>query len=105
MWVKEASGKVCPSSDRLSDGPVTDQQSCQLQCELNQDCIGIAYSQLSHFNDWCFICFTDTLSDFGHQFGFYRRPGKMALKLANDLIKQPVNRVIFESFNKISLSY
>ena len=52
-----------------------DQKSCQKQCLLDGKCIGISYTQNPIFKDWCFICHDDTLSPFGHEFGFYRKTG------------------------------
>ena len=54
---------------------VKDQATCQAQCELDSQCIGIAYSHENPFQDWCFICPDDELSDFAYGFGFYRRLG------------------------------
>ena len=56
---------------------VKDQASCQAQCEIDSQCIGISYSHNAVFKDWCFICHDEELWDglSGHGFGFYRRLG------------------------------
>ena len=78
LWNEEAPGKYCRTR---RDGYeswgdlVKDQATCQAQCELDSQCIGIAYSHESPFEDWCFICPDDELSDFAYGFGFYRRLG------------------------------
>ena len=78
LWNEEAPGKYCRTRrdgyDSWGD-LVKDQATCQAQCELDSQCIGIAYSHESPFEDWCFICPDDKLSDFGYGFGFYRRLG------------------------------
>ena len=77
LWNEEAPGKYCRTRrdgyDSWGD-LVKDQATCQAQCELDSQCIGIAYSPESLFKDWCFICLDDELSDL-YGFGFYRRLG------------------------------
>ena len=78
LWNEEAPGKYCISRRTGYDSwgdLVKDQATCQAQCELDSQCIGIAYSYENPFEDWCFICLDDELWDFGYGFGFYRRSG------------------------------
>ena len=78
LWNEEAPGKYCITRRTGYDSwgdLVKDQATCQAQCELDSQCIGIAYSYENPFEDWCFICLDDELWDFGYGFGFYRRLG------------------------------
>ena len=55
------------------------QLGCQELCELNRDCVGIAYSyelQSDNSNTACYLCLNHELVDY-KEFDFYRRPGMM----------------------------
>ena len=53
---------------------IENQGNCQQECEADDECIGIAYSENNRydrdnekdFNFWgyCYICYTDILEDF-----------------------------------------
>ena len=79
IWIEEAPGKTCKIRDGYDawGDLVKDQASCQAQCEIDSQCIGISYSHNSVFKDWCFICHEEELWDglSDHGFGFYRRLG------------------------------
>ena len=80
LWKQESPGKVCTIREGYNSwgNLVTDQESCQSQCELDDKCIGIGYSQDPLVNDWCFICHDDdNLVHFDYSFGFYRRLGNI----------------------------
>ena len=77
--MEEAADRYCPDNrGKYNDWGdlVTDQESCQKQCELDNECIGISYGSVDRvFTNWCFICMSDNLEYFGYQFAFYRKPG------------------------------
>ena len=55
---------------------MTDQESCQEQCELDNGCIGISYGHGGRtFSSWCYICMSDNFG-FRLEVGFYGKPGK-----------------------------
>merc|ERR1712062_248036 len=84
-WVEERPDHYCkdhrPKYGYLGDWGdlVTDQISCQKQCELDNECIGISYCHSVRykqtFKSWCFICTSDkNIVPFRYQFGFHRKP-------------------------------
>ena len=54
---------------------VSDQESCQKQCEADSKCVGISYSSVSALTSWCYICTHDILVRDYQIFGFFRKPG------------------------------
>ena len=90
LWAEEASDKYCldyKGSANTWGSSVTDQQSCQQQCEMDSECVGIGYSHDSVYTGaihWCYICPSDTKLLFAADFGFYRRPGSSSSRKFRD---------------------
>ena len=108
IWPEEAADQYCPDNrGKYSNwgNLVTDQESCQKQCELDNECIGISYSHDSVFTDWCFICISDKLKAFGHQFGFYRKTGKNPFLLNPMQHWKILVQFMSETFYNLCLSY
>ena len=52
------------------------QVQCQAECELENGCVGIAYSHTHEDGQYCYLCsYPVTLKDASNGFGFYKMPG------------------------------
>ena len=52
------------------------QVQCQAECELENGCVGIAYSPTHEDGQYCYLCsYPVTLKDASNGFGFYKMPG------------------------------
>ena len=72
--------KLCKKDhEKYSD--VKDHKDCQQRCLANSDCVGISYSHKSSSEKYCYVCYSDELSDAFNDFGFYRRPGKIIMSI------------------------
>ena len=55
---------------------VENQVQCQAECELENGCVGIAYSPTHEDGQYCYLCsYPVTLKDASNGFGFYKMPG------------------------------
>ena len=72
--------KLCKKDhEKYSD--VRDQKDCQQRCLANSDCVGISYSHKSSSKKYCYVCYSDELSNALNDFGFYERPGKIIMSI------------------------
>lgn len=68
LWNKDAAGVYCENSIASDDD--SNQLGCQLKCEVNNACVGIAYGRSKR----CFVCLDDDLSTSYAENDFYRKP-------------------------------
>ena len=68
----ETPKKYCPHESTQNDGKYYGQLECQILCEDDARCIGIAWAQ-NQPNSKCILCKDDYLNDAAY-YGFYRKP-------------------------------
>ena len=75
MWPQDGENKYCTGHQLANSDDVENQKSCQNQCELVNECVGITYSNKPGNTKYCYICLNDELRDASNGFNFYRRQG------------------------------
>ena len=69
----EQQGRFCYHHTLEMSSEMT-QQQCQQLCVARDDCIGIVISHRDAANmEYCYMCHSETNSDTGNGFDFYRR--------------------------------
>ena len=76
LWPQDGENKYCTGHQLANSDDVENQKSCQNQCELVDECVGITYSNKPGNTKYCYICLNDELRDASNGFNFYRRQGK-----------------------------
>ena len=75
LWPQDGENKYCTGHQLANSDDVENQKSCQNQCELFDECVGITYSNKPGNTKYCYICLNDELRDASNGFNFYRRQG------------------------------